>query len=245
MTDPPTGSASRTLPSDIETRWYNSEQFDPGNPWAEFVPTTTAVVLVDMINWQAHRDGTSIAALRAGGADAQADYMLTRCENLVMPRLRTVLAAARQTGVRVVHVRLASRSADYGDVVPAFQPYMRGAKAADGDWATEPLDGLWAEGDVSVVKRGSGAFSSDLDAVLRERGIRTLVYAGVLTSACVLVSVASGFDLGYRQYVISECTAALSDEEQSAAERLISTYLAQIVSAKSAVAAFRSPVQQQ
>jgi nicotinamidase-related amidase len=224
----------------MQTRWYNSARFVPEDPWAGLDPGATAVVLVDMINWQAHPEGTSIAALRAAGADDQADYVLGRCESIVMPRLLSVLAAARHAGIAVVHARLASRSRDYTDVVPAFQPYMRGARAMEGAWETEPLEGLWQPGDLSVVKHGSGAFASDLNSVLRNRAVNTVLYAGVLTNACVMLSAAAGFDLGYRQYLLADCTAALTEDDQREAERFISVYLAQIVSAESAVDALRS-----
>jgi nicotinamidase-related amidase len=156
-----------------------------------------------------------------------------------MPGLQDVLAAARAARVPVVHARLASRSADYRDLVPAFQPYLRGAGALDADPSTEPLEGLWQDGDISLVKRGSGAFSSDLDPVLRNRGIDTVLYAGVLTNACVLLSAATGFDLGYRQYLLADATATLDPADQEAAERFIGTYLAQIVTTASAAAALR------
>jgi nicotinamidase-related amidase len=144
------------------------------------------------------------------------------------------LRAVREAGIVVVYARLASRVADYTDVVPAFQPYLRGSKAQEGSWGTEPLDGLWRDGDISVIKHGSGAFASDLDAVLRHRGVRTVLYAGVVTNACVLVSAAAGFDLGYRQYLLSDCTAALTEDEQQWAEQFINNYLAKVVTADSA-----------
>lgn len=240
MARPDNGGTTDTLPSDMQTRWYNSAQFVPEDPWAGLDPAATALVLVDMINWQAHPQGTSIAALRAAGADGEADHLLRRCESIVLPRLLSVLAAARPAGVAVVHARLASRSPDYTDVVPAFQPYLRGARAMDGAWETEPLEGLWQPGDLSVVKHGSGAFASDLDSVLRNRAVHTVLYAGVLTNACVMLSAAAGFDLGYRQYLLTDCTAALTEDDQRAAERFISMYLAQIVSAESAIDALRA-----
>src|SRR6185436_19871800 len=87
-------------------------------------------------------------------------------------------------------------------------------------------------GDLTVVKSGSGAFTgSDLDLLLRRLKIDTILYAGVVTNACVLLTVASGFDLGYRQFLISECSAALSDEDQEDAERFMNVYLAEVVTA--------------
>jgi nicotinamidase-related amidase len=228
------------LPGDMQSRWYNSAQFTPEEPWRDLAPRQTALVLVDLINWQAHPNGASVLALRERGNEQSADYFLQRCDSLVLPRLLDVLPVAREAGIAVVHARLASRVADYTDLVPAFQPYLRGSQAREGSWGTEPLDGLWQDGDISVTKHGSGAFSSDLDTVLRHRGIDTLLYAGVVTNACVLLSTAAGFDLGYRQYLLSDCTAALTQDEQQWAEQFINNYLAQVVDADSAVRAFEA-----
>ncbi|MER7684897.1 isochorismatase family cysteine hydrolase [Streptomyces sp. NPDC097610] len=235
----PDAAADTSLPAQMQRRWYNSAAFNPADPWADLDVTRAAVVLVDLINWQAHPDGSSLMAVRAAGRGDQVDYVVGRCAEMVMPGLRDVLPAARAAAVPIVHVRLASRSKDYDDLVPAFQPYLRGSGALDGDPCTEPVEGLWEDGDISVVKRGSGAFSSDLDRLLRERGIDTVLYAGVLTSACVLLSAATGFDLGYRQYLLADATAAFTPADQEAAERFIGTYLAQIVTTASAAAALR------
>jgi hypothetical protein len=51
------------------------------------------------------------------------------------------------------------------------------------------------------------------------------------------LSVGSGFDLGDRQYLISDCTAALCEKDQVDAERLIHVYLAEVVSAAETLAA--------
>lgn len=56
---------SGMLPESLSKRWYNSDAFDPADPWADFSPRRTAVVLVDLVNWQAHRDGFS-ARVAAG-----------------------------------------------------------------------------------------------------------------------------------------------------------------------------------
>jgi nicotinamidase-related amidase len=225
----PENDPSSPLPDQMNARWYNTERFDPNDKWAGFDPASTAIVLVDLVNWQAHPDGANIRALRDAGQVEAVDYLVERCTTVLVPALSRALDAARRSGIRVVHARLASRSADYLDVVPAFQPYLRGAEAQEGSWGCQVLDGLEEPGDFSVVKSGSGAFnSSDLDGVLRNSGVRTVLYAGVVTSACVLLTVAAGFDLGYRQYLLTDCTAALNDSDQAAAEMFMGTYMAQL-----------------
>ena len=158
---------------------------------------------------------------------------------MIAPNLALLLPAARRAGVRVIHARLASRQPAYADVVPALRPYVKAAGALDGSPGAAPIAEVGDEpGDLSIVKSGSGAFGgTELDFLLRREGIDTILYAGVVTTACVLLSVAAGFDLGYRQYLVADCTGTLSAREQEDAERLIGNYLAEIVTAADAVAA--------
>lgn len=232
------------LSSSLRAHWYNSKDYSAEARWKVFDPSRAALVLVDLINWQAHRNGASLRALREAGAGALADHLLERCEKTVIPNLCKVLPVARSKGVKVVHARLASRHPDFTDIVPALRPYVRAAGARDGSWGTDVLSELGpATGDLSVVKTGSGAFtSSDLDTLLRRFDVDTVLYAGVVTSACVMLTAAAGFDLGYRQYLICDCTASLCDTDQRDAERLMGTYIAELVTASEAVAALNGAV---
>ncbi len=227
------------LPPGLSAHWYNDRRFVAGEPWQSFDPARTALVLVDLINWQVSPDGPSIAAMRAAGHDSNADYLLGRFADVIGPNLKTLLPAARRAGIRIVHARLASRHPDCRDIVPALRPYVQAAGAIDGTRAAEPIAEVGNEpGDLSVVKSGSGAFGgTELDFLLRREGVDTILYAGVVTTACVLLSVAAGFDLGYRQYLVADCTGTLSDRDQFDAERLIGNYLAEIVSTADTVAA--------
>lgn len=233
------GAAGGMLPPDLSAHWYNADDFAPGEPWKAFDPARTALVLVDLINWQVDPSGPSVAAIRAAGHPERADYLLARFADTIGPNLELLLPAARRAGVRIVHARLASRHPDYADIVPALRPYAKAAGARDGSLAAAPIAEVGDEpGDLSVIKSGSGAFGgTELDFLLRREGIDTILYAGVVTTASVLLSVAAGFDLGYRQYLVADCTGTLSARDQEDAERLIGNYLAEIVTAADAAAA--------
>ncbi|MET0546956.1 MAG: cysteine hydrolase [Caulobacterales bacterium] len=231
----------RTLPSDQMQCWYNDTDYAPEARWRTFDPKRAALVLVDLINWQADPQGASLMAVRESGAEEKVDYITRRCADLLIPKLKQVMSAARKAGVQVIHSRLVSRHPDYADIVPGFRPYMRAAGAMEGSWGAQVLPQLGEEpGDISVIKTGSGAFGgSELDFVLRRMNIRTILYAGVLTNACVMLSATAGFDLGYRQYLISDCTAALSDEDQADTERLLNNYIAEVVTADDVLSVLR------
>jgi nicotinamidase-related amidase len=64
------------------------------------------------------------------------------------------------------------------------------------------------DGDIIVRKVRVGAFSTtDLDAQLRERGVDTLILAGISTSGVVLSTVRDASDRDYRVIVLSDSTA--------------------------------------
>lgn len=232
---------NENLPVEMRAHWYNAVCFDPDDPWKDFEPSSAAVVLVDLINWQAHPDGASIQALRDGGSTAEADYIVGQCKSQLLPTLSQVLDAARSIGIRVIHARLAGETSAYDNVVLAMKPYVGAAAAVDGTWGAEVLEGLEAAGDLSVVKGGSGAFStSDLHHVLQQHGIRTVLYAGVVTNACVMLTAAAGYDLGYRQYLLTDCTAALSERDHADAVRFMDAFIAQGVTGSEAILAFQT-----
>ncbi|MDE0878656.1 MAG: cysteine hydrolase, partial [Sphingomonas bacterium] len=93
----------------------------------------------------------------------------------------------------------------------AFRKGSWGAAIAD---AMAPVDG-----DIVIEgKRGLDCFAStNLDFILRQRGITDLAIAGFLTNCCVESTMRSAYERGYGVVTLTDCTATLSAEEQNAA----------------------------
>ncbi|MCL1898451.1 MAG: cysteine hydrolase, partial [Micrococcales bacterium] len=72
-------------------------------------------------------------------------------------------------------------------------------------------------GDIVLEgKRGLDAFAStNLDFILRSRGIQTVVLAGFLTNCCVESTMRSAYERGYEVITLTDCVAATSDEEHN------------------------------
>lgn len=69
------------------------------------------------------------------------------------------------------------------------------------------------EGEVVIDKCGRSAFAStELDAVLRARGVRNLVVCGVTADACVSSTVREASDRGYDVLVVEDGVESMSDE---------------------------------
>jgi nicotinamidase-related amidase len=85
-----------------------------------------------------------------------------------------------------------------------------------GTWGADIVDELApAEDDIVIEgKRGLDTFAStNLDFILRSKGIKTIALGGFLTNCCVESTMRSGYENGYRVITLSDCVAATSVEE--------------------------------
>lgn len=135
-------------------------------------------------------------------------------EGIVAP-VAAVLPAARAAGVLPVFVRTALRRnrTDLADTNPMMTAFFdAGETFREGAPETE-VDPRLAPGpdDVTVLKRRVSAFAgTDLDLVLRARGVETIVLTGVATSAMI---AATAYDAADRDYRVTVLTDAVADAD--------------------------------
>lgn len=198
-------------------------------------PATTAVVIIDMINADCLRGVAMIGDMEASGVEVGG--YLDRVHGTVVPNLDRLLDACRSAGARVVWVNGACYSDDFTDCVPQYRSGYEAHNRLVDSWENELVEGLRREpGDLLVHKAGSGGFASSLDLRLRNMGIRQVVYTGVVTNGCVLLTVTAGFDLGYHGWFVSDATATFNDRLQGVTEEIISSYMARVVSTDEMIA---------
>lgn len=177
-------------------------------------PSTTAVVLIEYQN-----DFTS-----PGGAlhDAVDDVM--NKTDMLAKSVR-VADAARRAGATIMHAPITFKPG-YSEI--SSHPYgilagvVEGNAFVKGEWGAEIVDDLAPqEGDIVVEgKRGLDTFAStNLDFMLRSKGIKTIVLGGFLTNCCVESTMRSGYENGYEVLTLSDCVAATSIEEHENAVR--------------------------
>ena len=181
-----------------------------------------ALVIIDM-----QRD-----FLEPGGFGAALGNDVRRLQAAVAP-CQAVLAAARQLGLLVIHTREGHRP-DLSDAPPhkveRGDPKNRiGARGPMGRILVrgEPGHDIIAElyplTDEPVIdKPGKGAFyQTDLELMLRNRGIDTLFVAGVTTEVCVNTTVREANDRGYDCLVVADCVGSYFPEFQEMGLRMI------------------------
>jgi nicotinamidase-related amidase len=137
-------------------------------------------------------------------------------DDALLGRLADAAAAARAHGVAVVHVRVAFRPG-YPELGARNKIFAAATSALDfteanPDTGVHPLVGVRPE-DLVVTKRRVSAFAgSDLDMLLRARGVHILVLAGVTTSGVVLSTLRQAADLDYGLVVLADGCADPDDE---------------------------------
>jgi nicotinamidase-related amidase len=147
--------------------------------------------------------------------DYQAGIVSRMAESeALVARAASAIAAVRRQGGQIGYVRVAFDDADF-DAIPATSA-MAGALTRSGrermhnDSPATAIDARVAPepGDIVVRKTRVGAFSTtDLDRQLRDRGITTLILAGLSTSGVLLSTVRDAADRDYRILVLADASA--------------------------------------
>jgi nicotinamidase-related amidase len=188
----------------------------------EFDPKSTALLIIDM-----QRD-----FVMPGGFGEALGNDVTPLQATIAPT-RRVLEAARKRGMLVIHTREGHRP-DLTDCPPTKLVRGRG-KTRIGD--AGPMGRILVRGEIGhdivpelvpapgepvIDKPGKGAFyATDLELILRDRGIKTLIVCGVTTEVCVHTSVREANDRGYECVVLADCVGSYFPEFQKAALAMI------------------------
>ena len=92
-----------------------------------------------------------------------------------------------------------------------------------GEYGHDIVDELYPiEGEPVVDKPGKGAFyATDMDTILRMRGIEKLIFTGVTTEVCVTTSVREANDRGFDSLVLEDCTGSYFPEFQQSALAMV------------------------
>jgi len=169
-----------------------------------------AVIVVDMQN----------AYLSKGGYLDLAGFDRDGAEDVVIA-MRHLLADARSADVPIIYLQNgwdpAYREAGGADSPNQMKsnalrlmrrrPELAGTLLAKGGWDYELRDEIaMQDGDILVQKsRYSGFVNTPLDSILRSRGIKYLLVAGVATNVCVETTIRDAFGLEYHAVLVTDC----------------------------------------
>ena len=170
-------------------------------------PKRTALLVIDMQN-----------AFVAPGAPVEVP-----AARAVVPNINRLARELRRRGVPVVWV-LHENSDGWDGFFGVFVKPEARVAASKSLSAGHEMQKPWREldiaaGDIKTSKSRYSAFigpSSPLAGVLREKGIDTVLIAGTKTNVCCECTARDAMMLDYKVVMLSDCTAALSDEEHRA-----------------------------
>lgn len=182
----------------------------------DLTPGKTALVVVDMQN----------AFMPGPVAHAPCEMAPN-----IIPQINRLAGAVRETGGVVVWIQTACTQGDilgWSNAAKITRPEraaMRAkalARGSDGYALHPDMDAR--DGDIFVEKHRFSAFiqgSSDLDAILRELGVDTVLVTGTVTNVCCESTARDAMMLNYKVVMVSDCNAADNDEEHNASLRAI------------------------
>lgn len=179
-------------------------------------PARTALVVVDMQYFDADRDAGEGQTARDLGVERYFDDYFSQID-AITPRIARLLDAFRRKKAEVAHLRVAEVTRDSRDV--GLKQLVRGLIVPIDSKEAEFLPGLEPAPDEIVInKSASGVFpATNFDRLLRNIGIRTLIFTGTSTSGCIQSAVYDALDLGYEVILVADACADATSESQAAA----------------------------
>ena len=191
-------------------------------PDFDIEPEKTALLLIDMQKLVSSK-ALLQEALSAGLPERRAKEALQEYEQRVkrvVKNAQRILKACRKRGYDVVHVKLGAQTSDprHTAKINRKANFIVPMDAEKGEFFEELAP---AKGELVFAKTNGGAFTgTNLDFVLRNMDIQSLIVMGFLTDQCVLATTIDAGDIGYDVLLVEDACTGTTKENHDAVMRI-------------------------
>jgi len=178
----------------------------------EIDPGHAALRIVDMQNYTARRDGGEYRDLSEQEIEERFGFFFRMLDDTALPNLRRLLTACRRGRLEVLYTIIESLTEDGRDRSLDYK--ISGLHVPKGSWDARVIEAIApAEDEIVIPKTSSSPFlSTNIDYVLRNLGVRSLIIAGILTDQCIDSAARDACDLGYLVTIATDACATHSRE---------------------------------
>jgi ureidoacrylate peracid hydrolase len=196
---------------------------------ASIDPAHAALLVIDVQNY--------CASAKA----EQSEFFRQSLRDMVLPNIRQLQLACRHAGIEVAYSVIENMTSDGRDRSLDYK--ISGIDVPRRSWEAQVMaDIAPAEDEMIFRKTSSNVFiSTNIDHVLRNLGVRSLIVAGLMTDQCVESAVRGACDLGYLATLVTDACTTESAERHEQSLIGIRGYCRQRTTS-AALAEIRSPV---
>jgi len=196
-------------------------------------PSRTALLVVDVQNDFCDSQGAfakkSANLSHVEKAVEHLIFLIDRCRQFTVPIIF----------VRTIHSAWTDSRSWLGRFGGTGREYL---VCRQGSWGAEFYMVEPLECDCVVTKhRFSGFSRTDLDLVLRSRGIETLLVSGVVTNVCVETTARDAFNLDYDVILVEDCCGAYFSDEHTSTLNNIRKYFGLVADSRTLVRIMEKP----
>ncbi len=175
-------------------------------------PAHAALLFIDVQNYTARPDGGEYASLTDADREARYGWFFRALRDTAVPNMQRLQTACRRAKIEVMYTVIGSLTHDGRDLSLDYK--ISGLFVPRGSWDAKVLDAIAPIDDEIVLPKtlSSVFISTNIDYVLRNLGVKSLIVAGVLTDQCIDSAVRDACDLGYLVTVPTDACATLSQE---------------------------------
>lgn len=187
-----------------------------------------ALLFIDVQNYNCRPDGGEYTALTAAERDARYGFFFNTLRNTAAPNMQRLQAACRQARIEILYTVIEALTKDGRDQSLDYK--ISQLFVPRGSWDALVLAEIAPAGDEIVLPKTSSSvfISTNIDYVLRNLGVRSLIIAGVLTDQCIDSAVRDACDLGYLVTVPTDACATLTEERHVSSLRNNRGYCRQV-----------------